>query len=1028
MKPNLLFYSILFCIPFFIYPSSKLCAQRELVTFSITSNVSEPKVGDTITYKINTKNFRNVNAFQFGLKWDSSVFKVATNNSWINQYKNNIIPSGSFNILPNRFLVSFIATDIVYGDSLAVDDSTLLTFKLVLKTNGSGQNVCFSNATLPIEITYYDSVKEHEISSSNYIAECNKLVLFAPKVEISSYNNAIYTYDTVPYIKIKAIVNHGVKPYQYHWGSNFGTDVDSIIIPNPQIDTAYNLFVTDAKGDTAFMTYYVYNKITNYKLKLSTQPIYCNYFTPTIKLSVTVENGVPPYKFDWITKNTIHSDTNSIEIVNPNIDFNYNVLVTDANQNKGKINLAGYISKLKLTSNTLSEMEYRLDDDKMILSANTSPWFNAIKYKWDDGVETVESTRLIARPTKDQTFFKTIALDKDGHELKDSILQFFNNKPFLKLTSLDTLAFNNSVSFTFSSNPRNAQIEWRYEFSGENQMITKSGISGRYLDLSFNDISAYAGKVLFYYKLVGVDTSIVPEQSVQFMAKSSKYYLNFNNLQMDYYVCEANKKVTIKANAVSTMPNDVLFYDWGEFGKGYGLDSISVFLISTKAINFSVLGVLQTKISNTITVHVGEKDNFKIISVPKQICYDAVILIQNVKVLHYTLKHCSKNFETYSTYIANNKFTDNIPVYHSNRTPNDNEYLILRIDQTNSGLCLDSNYQPYVDTIQMNPSPKVSRALKCVTNNDTSFQFKLDDYLDPQNLNSFKLNSIKSYYHYTNGTNKSRLVKSGIESNKSELTFLKDTIGENKEKFYSTITLVIDSKYEENGCVSYQNVTVQKIEKPKMLMSPKYQSINTGEYIDTFFHKKDNIYNLNLGHLDATEFILDYAGTVSNSLLSYNPFSTYKAGQLFNSFSYPITAKFIIFGSYLGCKIDPDTAYVTVNPLNPIFQSDATFTESDEFSQGKIKITKDDLERPIDFEFYPNPVQQFINIQYLTENPSDTELSIYDRSGKVLQSGKISLQTGKNQFQVDTKDLIPGTYILHLRNKENLKTLQFVKN
>lgn len=1029
MQPNQLIKSILFFISFFVFSYSKVSAQKELVTFSITSSISEGKAGDTITYQINTKNFKNVLSFQLGLEWDSSLFKVVTNNNWIALNKNKIIQSSSFNIFPNRFLLLFLSSEVINGDSLTVEDSTLITFKLMLKKNGSAQNVCFSNKTLPVELSYYEKEIDNDKTTNNCKIECNKLVLYSPKVNIYEYNNRIYAYDTLPFINIQAIVLDGVKPYKYHWGGNFGTDLDRITIPNPQKDTVYKMYVTDALNDTSHMVFYIYI-IANYKLEVSSTPIYYNYFTPTIKLAANIKNGTPPYKFLWNTENTVHSDSNSIEIENPQKDFRYSVYITDSIQNKGKGIIIGEISKMNLSNGGgIKNIEFRIDDDKTFLQAKVSPWFNPIMYKWEDGATTTINSKYINRPLNDSTIFRVSAFDKDNHELKDSVLLYFNKTPYLVLDSYDTVAFNNSVSFSFSSNPNIAQIEWRYEYSDGKQMFTKSGVSDKhYFDISFDKLSGYGGEVIFYYKLLGVSNSIVPEQSVRFRVKTANYYLSFINKNKDFYVCDANKKVVLKAYAKSSMPNDVLYYDWGEYGKGYNLDSIEVYLSSTKVISLSVYGRLNTKISDEFTIHFGEKDNFTIKSIPNSICEDLIIKTENVKVLNYKLQHCSKDFKVFSESTFNNKTDNNIFVYYNNLTPNEIEYVILKIDQSNTGLCLENNYHPYIDTIQMNPSPKLINQLKCVTNNDSTFQFNLNDYLDPNNLNSYKLNNIRSSYIYTNGSSKSNTVKQGMETANSELKFLKDTIGENNEKFYSKIELLINSKYEENGCASDQRITINKMEKLKMFMFPKYQTVNTGDFIDTFFHKIDNIYNINLGIWEATAFILDYDGMVSNSLKVYNPFSTYKVGQLYNHHNHPQIAKFIIYASYLGCKIDPDTAYITVNPLYTIKESDLSLTESNEFIQGKIKIFKDDLEQPIDFEYYPNPVQQVLNIQYTSENPNDTELAIYDKTGKLLENYKLSLSTGKNHFQIDMKSLVPNSYILHLRNKEHSKTIQFIKN
>jgi len=1029
MKPNQLIHPILIFSLFFIIGLSKTFAQAELTTFSIQPSKLEGKAGDTITYRINTKKFKNVLGFDFTITWDSTMFKVASKYDEIKQSINSNLINMGYNILSNRFIVTYISEDYIYGDSLSMNDSTLVSFKLILKKDGDSQNLCFSKM-YNLELSYFDLDENNYATTSNFIFDCNRIVMLVPKVQISRIYYNIIAYDTLDLVKLKAKVSYGVKPYKHHWGGNFNEELDSIFIQNPLRDTIYNYYVTDALNDTSYYTFYIYYYLTNYNLSVNINSLEFNYYNPTLKFEPLIKGGTPPYKYLWNTDKTIKTDTNFLEINNPNKDFYYKVYVTDAKQNKGYGNIYGKISKMSLTTpNDLKKVVYFVDDTINNIIATVSSWFKPVKYFWSDGTESTfnnYSYKTIKRPEKDSTWFSATVVDKDGNELKDSILQIFNNVPFLTISSIDTLGFNNTVYINFNSNPRNGPVEWRYEFKNEYQTFTKSGVCNSSLQLPFNDFKGQFGEVKFYYKLAGIDASIVPEQFVKFRVKNSNYYLQFSNFQKDYYVCEKNKKVVVKATAYSSSQNDILFYDWGIYGKGYNLDSISVYLDKTTTINLNVYGILNTKASNQIKVHVGEMDSYKIVSFPDHICKDGFINIENVKILNYQLSHYNKDFKCYSTYTR--QTNGGISLYNDNHSPINVEYLVVKIDQTNTGLCLENNYQPYVDTILLYPSPKYINQLICATNTDSSIEFNLNEHLDPLNLTSYKLIDIKSNYYYTNGSNKRINIKNGVESANSTIFFPKDTIGLNNEKFYTAIDLNIRSKYEDYGCVTDEIVRINVTEKLKMIMSPKYQTIKSGETIDTFFHKIDNIYNVNLGIWEATAFILNYNGNLSNSLLKYNVFSTYKVGQLYNSFNYPIVAKFIIFAHYMGCPIDPDTAYITVNPLNPLFQSDYTLSETNEISQGKVKIIKDDLDQPIDFEYYPNPTQQFLNIQYTIENPEETELLIYDRTGKLLEGYKLSLNSGKNQFQIDTKKLAPDSYILHLRNREHTKTLQFVKN
>ena len=138
----------------------------------------------------------------------------------------------SYNITPYKFLILYLSNDIEYGDSLSVEDSTILNFKLIMKKDGDAQKVCFSKK-FDIEFVYYDENNGKQADTKNLIYDCNKIVMLVQKVKIEPYDYNVKAYDTLSLIMLKVKVDYGEKPYKYHWGGNFSEDLDSVFIQNP---------------------------------------------------------------------------------------------------------------------------------------------------------------------------------------------------------------------------------------------------------------------------------------------------------------------------------------------------------------------------------------------------------------------------------------------------------------------------------------------------------------------------------------------------------------------------------------------------------------------------------------------------------------------------------------------------------------------------------------------------------------------------------------------------------------------------
>lgn len=77
----------------------------------------------------------------------------------------------------------------------------------------------------------------------------------------------------------------------------------------------------------------------------------------------------------------------------------------------------------------------------------------------------------------------------------------------------------------------------------------------------------------------------------------------------------------------------------------------------------------------------------------------------------------------------------------------------------------------------------------------------------------------------------------------------------------------------------------------------------------------------------------------------------------------------------------------------------------------------------LDFELYPNPTNDIVNIQ-LPTNVNEANASLYDFSGRLVKTKKVSTS---NQL-VDLEDLGSGMYILKVQFEDKLGVKRIIKN
>jgi Zn-dependent metalloprotease len=75
----------------------------------------------------------------------------------------------------------------------------------------------------------------------------------------------------------------------------------------------------------------------------------------------------------------------------------------------------------------------------------------------------------------------------------------------------------------------------------------------------------------------------------------------------------------------------------------------------------------------------------------------------------------------------------------------------------------------------------------------------------------------------------------------------------------------------------------------------------------------------------------------------------------------------------------------------------------------------------------PNPVNDFIRLQFMTENESDASLMLTDVSGRILFQTALPLQSGNSDYTLDAESLSSGIYFLTATQNGITRTLKIVK-
>lgn len=81
------------------------------------------------------------------------------------------------------------------------------------------------------------------------------------------------------------------------------------------------------------------------------------------------------------------------------------------------------------------------------------------------------------------------------------------------------------------------------------------------------------------------------------------------------------------------------------------------------------------------------------------------------------------------------------------------------------------------------------------------------------------------------------------------------------------------------------------------------------------------------------------------------------------------------------------------------------------------------------FSVYPNPFNQYVNVQYFANQPMSTSIQVYDIQGKLMhQVQEVKLAKGYSDIPISLDELSPGIYIIQIGNGTNVKRQKIIKS
>lgn len=81
-----------------------------------------------------------------------------------------------------------------------------------------------------------------------------------------------------------------------------------------------------------------------------------------------------------------------------------------------------------------------------------------------------------------------------------------------------------------------------------------------------------------------------------------------------------------------------------------------------------------------------------------------------------------------------------------------------------------------------------------------------------------------------------------------------------------------------------------------------------------------------------------------------------------------------------------------------------------------------------DMNIFPNPANQYINIEYTGIESTEVQLFLMDINGRVIQNQILNDALGQQRIQLDINDLTSGSYFIQIVAEDTVLSKKFVKS
>jgi hypothetical protein len=126
--------------------------------------------------------------------------------------------------------------------------------------------------------------------------------------------------------------------------------------------------------------------------------------------------------------------------------------------------------------------------------------------------------------------------------------------------------------------------------------------------------------------------------------------------------------------------------------------------------------------------------------------------------------------------------------------------------------------------------------------------------------------------------------------------------------------------------------------------------------------------------------------------------------------------------------VGPITIYYAGNATNNngAKTGDYIYTASQVVNSAGVSVAEQ-VDAGVAFSFYPNPASENITLNYSLTESTKVSYTIFDLTGKQVQSESANRFPGAQQQIIDINNLHAGTYLLSLNSNGKIITKRFVK-